>query len=285
MPYIVLSICCSLIVSIMLKLAKRYHVDVYQAIVWNYSMAILLSWFFLKPHLSNFNSAEVLNYSLLGLLLPGIFVVLGISIKLSGIVRTDVAQRMSLLIPLVAAFLLFDEKFNTLRFIGIALGFVGIICTIPWHKKVGKQTVAPNSWIWLLIVFAGFGIIDVLFKQIVKNTPKAYNPALFIVFVLAFIFSFAGLVFQVATKKMRFSWPHILIGWGLGIVNFGNILFFMKALKVMATHPTTVYTAMDIGVMVAGALTGLIVFREKLSLLNKAGLVVAIIAVIIIAKS
>ena len=285
MPYIVLSICCSLIVSIMLKLAKRYHVDVYQAIVWNYSMAILLSWAFLKPHLSNFNSGEIVNYSLLGLLLPGIFIVLGISIKLSGIVRTDVAQRMSLLIPLVAAFLLFDEKFNTWKFVGIALGFVGIICTIPWHKQIGKKVAAPNSWPYLLIVFAGFGIIDVLFKQIAKTTPKGDNSALFIVFVLAFIFSFAGLVFQVVTKKMRFSWPHILIGWGLGIVNFGNILFFIKAHKMMATHAATVFSAINIGVMVGGALIGLIIFKEKLSLLNKAGLVIAIAAVIIIAKS
>ena len=31
MIYILLSICCSIIVSVMLKLAKRYHIDVYQA--------------------------------------------------------------------------------------------------------------------------------------------------------------------------------------------------------------------------------------------------------------
>src|SRR5580698_6478018 len=111
--YIFLSICCSIVVSVMLKLSKRYQIDVYQAVVWNYSMAIFLSWLLLRPHLTNLNSAPIFSYALLGILLPGIFIALGVAIKGSGIVRTDVAQRMSLLIPIIAAFVLFHEKPGT----------------------------------------------------------------------------------------------------------------------------------------------------------------------------
>jgi hypothetical protein len=52
MLFVLLSICCSVIVSIMLKLAKRYHVDVLQAVTWNYSTAILLTWLIFKPQFS-----------------------------------------------------------------------------------------------------------------------------------------------------------------------------------------------------------------------------------------
>src|ERR1700733_10162325 len=107
MFYIILSICCSVIVSVMLKLAKRYHIDVYQAITWNYSMAILLSWLFLKPQFNNLQAAPVFSYLLLALLLPSLFVIIAISIRKSGIVRTEIAQRLSLFIPIIAAFLLF----------------------------------------------------------------------------------------------------------------------------------------------------------------------------------
>jgi drug/metabolite transporter (DMT)-like permease len=269
----------------MLKLAKRYQIDVYQAIVWNYSTAILLSWILLRPQLNSIQSAPVINYIILGLLLPAIFIILGVSVKLSGIVRTDIAQRLSLLISLIAAFLLFDEKFNLLKLIGIILGFTAIICTIPWQERGKKRIVPANAWIYLLIVFVGFGLIDILFKQIAASKTVSYNTSLFLVFVLAFIFAFTGLVYRVATKKMKFSWPHILIGWALGIVNFANILFYLKALKYFAKQPSTVFSAMNIGVIVAGALTGLIVFREKLSLLNKVGIGIAVIAVIIMAKS
>jgi drug/metabolite transporter (DMT)-like permease len=269
----------------MLKLAKRYHIDVYQAITWNYSMAIILTWIFLKPQLGNLQAAPIFTYSLLALLLPALFVILAVSVRLSGIVRTDIAQRLSLFIPIIAAFLLFGEKITPLKSVGIVLGFTAIICTIPWGQHAEGKKASGNGWLYLLIVFIGMGVIDVLFKQIAAFKAITYSSSLFIVFVMAFIFSLIGLLYQVVTKKMRFSWPHILIGWVLGIANFGNILFYLKAHKALANQPSTVFSAMNIGVIVAGALTGLIIFKEKLSLLNKAGIVIAIIAIIVIAKS
>jgi len=285
MLYIILSICCSITVSIMLKLAKRYQIDVYQAITWNYSMAIILTLVFLRPHLQNLGDAPFFTYSVLALLLPALFMILAVSVRLSGIVRTDIAQRLSLFIPIIAAFLLFGEKITVYKWIGIALGFTAIICTIPWQNKSHNRRIPGNAWAYLLVVFVGMGIIDVLFKQISTFKTISYNTSLFIVFTLAFIFSLVGLFYQVFTKKMRFSWPHIFIGWVLGIANFGNIVFYLKAHKALARHPSTVFSAMNIGVIVTGALVGLIIFKEKLSLLNKVGIVIAIIAIIIIAKS
>lgn len=269
----------------MLKLAKRYQIDVYQAIVWNYSAAILLSWALLRPRFGHLKAAPVATYILLGFLLPAVFVLLSTSIRLSGIVRSDIAQRLSLLISSVAAFFMFGETATWMKTAGIGLGLLAIILIIPLKRETGKKDMTANAWLFLLSVFVGFGLIDVLIKQI--STSKLVSPdaSLFFVFVFAFGFSFAGLVYQVATKKMRFSWPHILIGWGLGIANFGNIWFYMKAHQALATRPSMVFAGMNIGVIVAGALTGMIIFKEKLSLVNKIGLILAIIAVVIIANS
>ena len=285
MLYIFFSICCSVIVSIMLKLAKRYHIDVYQAITWNYSTAVLLTWIFLRPGFNGIRDAPVFTYLLLAALLPSLFVILAVSVKLSGIVLTDIAERLSLVISILAAFLLFGEEISGLKFAGILLGFAAIICTIPWQKKNGGKQAHPKAWLYLLTVFAGMGLVDVLFKQIAAFKTISYGTSLFIVFVLAFIFSLAGLFYQVIAKKMRFSWPHIFIGWILGIANFGNILFYLKAHKALAKQPSVVFSAMNIGVIVFGALAGLIIFREKLTLLNKAGLLIAVAAIIIIANS
>src|SRR6266576_3356362 len=114
MLYVFLSVCCSVIVSVLLKLARRYHINIYQAITWNYSMAIVLSWFFLKPQLHDLQDAPIFNYLLLAFLLPSIFIFMAISVRTSGIVRTDVAQRLSLFIPILSAFWLFDEKITLL---------------------------------------------------------------------------------------------------------------------------------------------------------------------------
>ncbi len=269
----------------MLKLAKRYQVDVFQAIVWNYSAAILLSWALLRPQFGHLKEAPIVSYVALGFLLPAVFIILGTSIKLSGIVRTEMAQRLSLLISIIAAFFIFSEQATTLKLVGIALGFVAIVLTIPRLNDNKNRPLKANAWLFLLVVFVGFGVIDILFKQIATSKLISYNTSLFFVFVLAFGFSFLALVYQVATGKIRFSWPHIFIGWGLGIANFGNILFYLKAHRALAKAPSTVFSAMNIGLIVAAALTGFLIFKEKLSLMNKIGIVIAIIAVIIIARS
>jgi len=279
MLYVFISICFSVTVSVMFKLAKRYHIDVYQAITWNYSIAIVLTWLFLKPQLNHLSNAPFALLSLLGLLLPLLFVIIAASVKSNGIVRTDAAQRLSLFIPIAAAFLLFNEVAATTRLVGLIIGIVAVICLIPWKKQSRDRKAGGSSWVYLLAVFIGMGVIDVLLKQVSQLT---IGTSLFIVYSIAFILALIGLFYQVFKKTMRFSWPHILIGWVLGIANFGNILFYIKAHQSLAKKPSIVFASMNVGVIVFGTLVGIIIFKEKLSLFNKIGLLLAILAIFVI---
>jgi drug/metabolite transporter (DMT)-like permease len=282
MFYVFLSICFSVVVSIFLKLARRYQIDVFQAITWNYSIAILLTWVIYRPHLPHLQDAPLLNYSLLGFLFPALFIVIAAAVRTTGIVRTDVAQRLSLFIPLVAAFLVFGEKPALIRIIGIILGFGAIICSIPWGKRDLNGRKSGNSWIYLLVVFVGMGVIDILLKQVAAFKAIPFPTSLFIIFILAFVISLLRLIYLLSTKKIKFSWPHIIFGWILGIANFGNIVFYIKAHQVLANNPSVVFSAMNIGVITLGTIVGLFVFKERLSRLNKAGIVLAIIAIVVI---
>ena len=268
----------------MLKLAKRYHIDVYQAVTWNYSMAIFLAWIFLKPHLHTVSKQPLSWYLLLGFLLPVLFIILARSVRLSGIVRTDIAQRLSLFIPLVASFLFFGEQSNALKISGLIIALVAVICTVPLQQRQSRRATAI-AWLYLFLVFIGLGIIDVLLKQVALLPAVPFTTSLFVIFTIAFLFSLMGLFYQVFNKTMRFSWPHIFIGWVLGIVNFGNILFYLKAHQALANRPSIVFSGVNIGVIVLGTITGIFIFKEKLSLVNKLGVVLAIIAVVLIAKS
>jgi drug/metabolite transporter (DMT)-like permease len=285
MLYVFLSVCCSVVVSVLLKLARRYSVDIFQAITWNYSMAILLTWFFFRPQLQNLQQPPVTIFVALGVLLPLVFWIMASSVRVVGIVRTDVAQRLSLFIPILAAFLLFKEPLNTLKIIGIAVGFAAILCSIQWQKQTANRKVFSNAWIYLIVVFLGFGIIDILFKQVAVFKEVTYTTSLFIIYILAFVISFICLLFRVFTRQSRIIWPHMMFGWVLGVANFGNILFYLKAHKSLSTSPSMVFSAMNIGVITMGAIVGLFVFHERLSLLNKIGIGLAIVAIIIISYS
>ncbi len=281
MIYVLLSVCCSVIVSILLKLARRYEINVFQAIGFNYAAAALLCYWLFKPDLTILDSSAPISiYMTLGFLLPTIFVVMAFSVRYAGIVRTDIAQRLSLIIPLLAAYLFFGEQFSTLKTGAISLGLLAVLLSISWDKTASNN---KNSWLFPSTVFFGFGLIDILFKQIAtfKNLP--FTTALFVIFLLGLGISMLSMVYLMVIKKMRITLINLIYGLILGVFNFGNIYFYLKAHQALQTQPSVVFTAMNIGVIALGSLVGLLLFKEKLSKLNYAGILLAILAILIIA--
>ncbi len=283
MFYIFLSACCSVGLSVLLKLFRRYNVDLFQAITWNYAVAALLTLVFLKPSLQSYSLAPAYIYTSLGILLPFLFIILGFAISTAGIVRTDAAQRLSLLIPVITAFLLFHEPVTLIKIIAIGIGILAVLCLIPRQKGLSNRNRKAKAWLYLLIVFVGMGIIDILFKQMALFKAVPYTSSLLLVYVLAFVLCLIRLVYLWYKKSTRFAAHYVVGGILLGVVNFGNILFYLKAHQALANQPSVVFSSMNIGVIVLGTLVGVIIFREKLSLVNKLGIGLAIAAIVVLA--
>ncbi len=284
MIYLFISVCCNVLVSVLLKLAKRYRLDINQAITWNYSMAAVLTLVvFGKPQVTvPLSALPWTNYFSLGILLPLVFIAIAASIRFTGIIRTELAQRLSLFIPLAASFIVFGEELPLFKMAGIALGFVAILLSIP--LKGSKSAAAGTStWIYPVGVFLGMGLIDSLFKQLSADKALVYTTSLLFVYVLAFVISLGWILALKAAGKLKFEWINVVCGWILGVFNFCNILFYLKAHQALPDRPSLVFTAMNVGVIVLGAMVGLIVFREKLSLLNKIGIAVALASIFLLA--
>lgn len=283
MIYIVLSICCSVIVAILLKLAKRYQINIIQAVTSNYLMAIALCYFFYKPNLNLVTKTSPWPiYILLGVLLPTIFLFLAASIKKLGIVKTDIAQRLSLFIPILAAFFLFKEAFNLLKFIGLGIGFLAIFFTFIRKDEQNKNL---KNWLYPIAVFVGFGVIDVLFKQIALHTAVPYTTSLFTIFCLSFVVSVTIVVVKAISQNVKIQFINLACGLILGLFNFGNILFYLKAHQHFSENPSTVFAAMNLGVITVGTLIGVLIFNERPSKVNYVGVTLAICAVILITLS
>ncbi|RZM25814.1 MAG: DMT family transporter [Pedobacter sp.] len=282
MIYILLSIACSVTVSILLKLARRYHISIVQAVTWNYLFAIVLATLAFDPKLGAIKTDNYPIYIGLGVLLPVIFWVLARSIRTTGIARTDIAQRLSLIIPLLAAFFVFQEQFSVLKLAGIVIGFLAILLILVRKSAV---TSSNTAYIYPVAVFLGFGCIDILFKKIALIQGVPYTNSLIIVFCCSAIISLIAAVYLISIKKQRFQMINVLCGCILGCFNFGNIYFYLKAHQVFASHPSTVFASMNIGVITVGCLIGLLVFKEKLTKFNLIGIALAIVAVVLIALS
>src|SRR5690606_28719699 len=284
MIYVFFSVVCSVTVSVILKLARRYEVDTTQIIVWNYPIAVLCTWFFLEPTGVSLaiEKGPLGLYGGLAVLLPGIFVALSSSIRYTGIVRTEVAQRLSLFISLVAAFWLFHESPQSGKLAGVTVGIIGILCSIGWHRGRNQHGTNYRMWMYPLAVFLGYGVIDILFKQVALHTAIPYTTSMLMVFTLAMGVSFLYLAYYIGTAKKHFSVHAIFWGTVLGSFNFANILFYMRAHRALPDNPSIVFTGMNVGVIALGALIGIFLFREKLSFINKIGLILAGISLLIL---
>jgi len=282
MIYIFLSICCSVTVAVLLKLARRYQINVLQAVMWNYMAAILLSFVFFKPAISTITVVPPALTLVLGVLLPVLFLVLAASVRNIGIVKTDIAQRLSLFIPILAALFLFGEQFSNFRIAGLIVGFIAIFLTL-FRKSTGRSE--KFSYLYPVLVFIGFGVIDVIFKQLALDQSIPYTSALLIVFCVSFLVAMLILLYTVAVKKQKVQLINFACGIVLGCFNFGNILFYMKAHRALSGNPSTVFAAMNMGVILLGSLVGIVLFREKVSRINYIGITLALAAILLITLS
>jgi len=282
MIYILISICCSVTVAVLLKLARRYQINIIQTVTWNYLFAITLGCFFFKPQINDLLVSPAPSYIALGILLPVIFWFLAASIKHIGIVKSDIAQRLSLFIPILAAFFLFKEQMNSLKLMGLCLGFTAILLVLI---KKQNSTKTSTNWLYPMIVFLGFGIIDVLFKKIAQITTIPYTTSLIIIFSIAFLVSILSILYLLIYKNEKIAFINFICGGILGVFNFGNILFYLKAHQSLAQSPSTVFAAMNIGVIILGSVIGIFMFKEKFRKINYIGLTLALASIILITLS
>lgn len=272
-----------MIVGVLIKFARQKQVNVQQLVLWNYPTTVILTFFLLQPQWNNlqWSNLPYQFYIPLTILLPSLFIFIALSVKYSGIVKTDVAQRMSIFIPLIASFVLFNEAIKINKLIGIIIGLMAVVCSVSWGKTTTVRS--RKNAVYPIIVFVGMGFIDILFKQIALITSIPYTTSMFLVFVGAMVVAFLLLLYMTQIKRHRFDKSAILWGLILGLFNFANIFYYMKAHRAISENPSIVFTAMNVGVIVLGSLVGVFMFNEKLSLTNKIGLILAIVSIFLIA--
>ena len=279
MMYLTIAVLCSVAVSVLLKILRQKNIDIRQTIVAGYPVASLLTWFLLTPDVSGMNtlgSAWGIIVAL-GIMLPAVFIILGRAIESVGMVATDAAQRLSLIIPIVAAFLLFGEIITGMHVFGLTLGFLALAALVyrPQHAEISQQ--AKRTPLWLFGVWAGYGLIDILFKQVAKQ-GTAFPLTLFVSFGLAGLL----LLIYLLVTRVRWQGSALAAGLLLGTLNMGNIYAYVRAHQVMHDSPSIVFTGMNVGVIAVATLIGVGVFKEHLNRINVLGILLAICCVAIL---
>ncbi|MGE8570678.1 MAG: EamA family transporter [Acinetobacter amyesii] len=270
---------CSVLVSVILKLCRDRGFNPAQMITWNYASASILCFLWFKPDLAHIsiNKTPWVLIAALGVLLPTIFYCLARSLQTAGILKTELAQRLSVVLSLSAAYFIFSEYFNAIKLIGIALGVLAVLLILFSQRKGsidGKQGI-----LFLLSVWAGYALIDVLLK-FASGLDMQFAVTLNLVFICAFLLSS---IYNIVQHGSLGKTKNILAGLGLGLLNFANIALYVKAHMLLKDTPAIVFAGMNILVVVLGVVAGLIIFKEKLRVATVFGLIAGIMSVVCLA--
>lgn len=281
MHTLVLSISCSVAVSVLLKVARAQRIEVIQAIAVNYVVATALCLLLFRPTPTSLLTPDTPWWVLitLGLMLPTIFLAMASAVRYAGIVLSDAAQRLSLFIPLIASFLLFGEVLSFGKASGMALALIALILLLMRRHDAhsDSESSSGKAVFYLLCVWMGYGVIDILFKQLARS-GAAFANSLLVTFVLAGIIIFTWLF----ARGTHWHARSLKAGVLLGLLNFGNIYFYVSAHQQFPDNPTLVFSAMNIGVISVGTLVGAGFFKERLSLFNIVGIIMAITSIVLL---
>ena len=273
-----------MLLAIEFRLLPKYGVTNLHAIVVNYSTCFLVG--------SIVNGQSPLNAGIiktdwfvyavfLSLTFIIFFNVNAYSTQKVGMIITGVFQKLSLLFPVLAGWIVFNETATTIKIVAILLALVSIILiNIPSRGNESKLDV-KKYWYLPLIVLFGSGLIEVtLFYT--EQTGKVTDAGVDFVTILFFMAGCIGLTFMLVTGRiLRVTLRDVLAGILIGIPNFFTIYLLIRGLE-LGWDGSVLFPLNNIGVIFFTAIVGMLFFKEKLSNLNRLGLGLAFVVVYLI---
>lgn len=266
-------------IYVVFRIAKNYNCTLSTLITYNYLAATILGIFLFKPFSVNAlqNTVSWLPFGiLLGVLFIVMFYLIGNSSQKAGITVTTLANKLSLVFPVLFSLLYFNEQISTLKYIGLGTAVIAVLLTL--YKKDVKKTNLLFILLPLLIFF-GSGLVDSIVKyvQAVKISDEEVTLYTIVVFFVSFI---CGVFMSVFNTKLKlgFHTPTLLLGTLLGTANFGSLYFFIKALNNSKLNSSLIFALNNMLVVALTALIGTLIFKEKLNKINFAGIALAIIS-------
>ena len=290
MIYLLLSIICNVLLLVIIKGFDKFSIPNLQGIVVNYFVAGSVALVFVPKEISRttiFTSDWFGTAIILGTLFISIFFLISLTAQKISISVASVANKMSLVIPVLVAILFFGDKIQFFKIAGILLALVSVYLTTKKEKEPNK--ISDKKELLLpLFVFLGSGIIDALVnfanEKLIKES--GHDAAFSCVgFFAAGSIGILIIAFQLIFQKKKFQVKSIVAGIILGIPNFFSIYFILKALSTDLLESSQLYPLANICIVVLSALAGLVIFKEKLSKLNIVGIALSIVATLLISFS
>jgi len=289
MLYLIGSIILTSYLTLAFKVCEKYRINIFQAIVFNYITCVITG--------SVVNGYFPVNAAamatpwfrwacVMGVLFVSIFTIIGITAQKIGVAVASVANKLSLIIPVILSVYLYGETVAGWKLAGVILALVAVILTCYPSQKNEKENAA-NRWIYFLpfILFIGSGLLDALINHVQQQYVNEENSNAYLVsgFLSAAVIGSLVLSWQFITGRNSFAWKNMLAGIIIGVPNYFSIWCLVRFLKISPWESSASIPVNNMGIVLFSSVVAWLLFKEKLSFINWAGILLSLAAIYLIA--
>lgn len=232
------------------------------------------------------------------------------TIETAGLTLSIVAMRTAVVVPVLASFLLWQERPTLLELAGAAAALVALGLVL-WDVVVNKpqasglkslagagqktttsglstldcpesavkdsKSIVFPTWAWLFALFLADGLVMTAAQVFRKEMPQKENlPFQTVIFISAF--AVTSVIYFL--RRTRTGRPELSFGAMLGVANLGNYVFLVLALALLpgiVVYP--VLAAAEVGLL---SLAGVLIWKEGVGVRSWCGIGLAVIALVLV---
>ena len=292
MLYLLLTIVLNTILFAFFKIFPKYGIDNLQAIVANYFTCVITGCIFLGgiPIGAQSFEQEWLPWSMAqGIGFITIFNLIAWRTGKEGMTTVTVANKLSLVIPVIFAYYLYSEQITIGKIAGILLAAPAVYLTTKTkNKEEGDKSGFGSHIFWIALLFVGSGLLDTGVKyaeQTFLKDDSAQMAYTIHVFATAAVAGSLVILVLRLMGKIKLQAKNLLAGVLLGIPNFFSLYYLIKMLNSGWLQSSAAIPVNNIGIVLLSAVVAILFFKEKAGVARYIGLAFSIIAILFIALS
>lgn len=291
MIYLLLTILLNALLAVIFKLFPRYKIDTLQAIVFNYWVCVITGSLFFGEFPIGAQSLVQPWFPfalLMGFGFIMVFNLFGYCTKMEGITAATVANKLSLVIPVVFSVFLYSESLSFVHILGILIAFPAVYLAASSAETSAQKEGQSFHFGWTALLFLGSGLLDTAMKFVQqKHLSTQASQAIYSihVFAVAGCIGIVTLLYLVLTKRVQLSFRNLLGGIVLGIPNYFSIYFMIRMLNSNFLKSSALIPLSNVGVLFASSLFALLFFKEKFTPKRWIGLALSVVVIVLLAMA
>lgn len=290
MAVIALTVCFTVLLSLQFKLWGRLQITVLPAILHNYLACICTGWIMsgAHPFAVQLMKEPWFPYAfVLSLFFIVGFYFFGVAIQYWGMGVMTAVQKLSLIISASVGFAVTHTLPTGIEILGIITGIIAIPLLLFSNGNRTdfntKADVLRKALLLAVVSWAISGCIEIGLLIVERTVSTESGNPLFIGTLFMFAFAW-GMLQLVRSRKLIskfFTVKHLAAGWALGIPNYFSIYYLMRSLG-SENSPGIVIPIINTATILVATLLGVVLFQEKLSTIQIAGVAMALLTVLLL---